>query len=152
MRVLQGIFLVALAIMLQAEMSRLFLVSADFLLVTILTLAFYLTLQELVAAVLFSAWIVQWSPRLEPELGLLIGIPLAAFLIVHRAPWQRWFSHLVLVLGSVAVFFLLIHGSGIFDWYAVFLRVLILDAFLALFLWQVLRWVYPAVAEPSWRR
>ncbi len=90
--------------------------SPDIVLVTLMMLAFFLDLDELVTVTGLSVWVVNWIPRVSSEMVLLALLPFIAFAIKKFSPWEGWLS--AAVLSALGV--LILYGVSNFHAFSMF--------------------------------
>lgn len=107
MKVFRALVVLGLALLFQLRAIDLWSWSPEFVLATLITLAFFVTFGQLVLLGCLAAWLLAWQPGLGQEVVSLVMLPLAAYFVRRLSPWQSWLSNLVLVAGSIPAFYIL---------------------------------------------
>ena len=122
---------------------------ADFVLVTLVVLAAFLTLLQLAPLVILSLYIMNWQPAFGAEAWVLLLAPFVCWGVLRLIAWRPWASSALLALLSVAVFYLsngwqvFVGQLGRAGWFA------LIDVIFAILFFQVFNYFYAPKAEGS---
>ena len=103
-------FFVALLIVLLAGLLEFRLAGwldfrANFLLATLIALAFFIGFTEFAALIIIAAWMLNWQPAVGWELAVFMFIPLLSFAIKRFPPWKIWLSNIIFVALGILLFY-----------------------------------------------
>ncbi len=104
-RLAAGILFIAVAITFQFALGDAGGIWINFALACLIALAFTLDFKELLFAVLFAAYCINWQPGISPELLFFILLPLAIFLLRKSLPLEPWIGSMFLVCAGILLFY-----------------------------------------------
>jgi hypothetical protein len=99
MKFVSFFLIVILSLLLQIQFRASLHWSPEFVLASLIVIAFFASLPELLFLTVLSAWLLNWQPGLAPELALFLLMPVIAHLFRRLLPWEPWVT-LVLVLSA----------------------------------------------------
>jgi hypothetical protein len=96
--------IVILSLLLQFQFRAAFHWSPEFILASLIVIAFFAGLPELLFLTVFAGWMLNWEPGLAPELALFLLMPIIAHLFRRLLPWEPWVTLLfVLAIAEAAL-------------------------------------------------
>lgn len=105
MRFLKSLFLVVLAFWLQFSIGEFWGVWINFVLATLIALAFFVNFEELLLFTLLGVLFLNWQPALSWELVIAGLFPISVFSLRRIFLWEIWLSVLIAnVLGLTILY------------------------------------------------
>lgn len=103
--------IVILSLLLQFQFRASLHWSPEFVLASLIVIAFFASLPEIAFLTVLSAWLLNWQPGLAPELALFLLMPVIAHLFRRLLPWEPW-ATLLLVLAAAECSLAALTASG----------------------------------------
>lgn len=110
-----SLILVLISIVLQLNFDDVFSFRPDFVLVVLLTSAFFLSFLELVFVILLSTLAINWQPTLSYEILILIFWPIAVYFLNRFFPGKAWFNSVITTILGIFILYAPVVFRNFFD-------------------------------------